>query len=336
LVIWHGDVREALTQFPDESVQCVVTSPPYLGQRSYLPDDHPDKALEIGFGQSLGDYVATMVDVFREVRRVLRKDGVLFLNLGDKRNYSGGAGGDYAPGGRKEDQPKFGAFRDPSLKPKDLMLVPARAAIALQEDGWYLRSAITWVKGGTSRESVMDRPADDTEMIYLFSKSQNHYFDRAAVPEARLNWWQITPEQSSEGHHARFPEEIPKRAILLGTSPMACPKCGAPWRRVWERTGFKAQRKPSHHPDSPTRVSSTGWQPARVPTDRFEPGCSCTGNDGSARCWVLDPFLGSGTTAAVALALGRAAIGVELNGEYIEQIAKRRLCRTQTTLLGML
>lgn len=335
LIIWHGDVREALREIPDESVQCCVTSPPYIGQRSYLPEGHPEKDKEIGYGQSLAEYVSTLVDVFREVRRILRRDGVLWLNVGDKYNYSGGAGGDYGPGGRREGQPKFGAFRDPSLKPKDLLMVPSRVAMALQEDGWYLRSRITWIKGGVSQESAMDRPTNDTEDLYLFTKSQHYFYDKAAVPEARLSWWSIAPGKRNYGHYATFPEELPRRAILLSTSPYACPRCGAPWKRVWEDTGFTARRKPSHVPGRRTQASSTGWQPARVPTDRWEPTCSCEGNDGSGRCWVLDPFLGAGTTAAVALEHGRAAIGCELNGEYI-QIAKRRFCKAQTTLVSLL
>src|SRR5690606_33567762 len=107
---------------------------PYLGLRSYLPDHHPDKDKEIGFGQSLDEYVQTMVEVFREVRRVLRTDGTVWLNIGDSYNGSGGAGGDYYEGGLREGQPAYPGRRIVGLKPKDLCMVPARVALALQED----------------------------------------------------------------------------------------------------------------------------------------------------------------------------------------------------------
>lgn len=148
--ILQGDCIQTMKTLPAASVQCVVTSPPYLNLRSYLPDGHPDKHLEIGGEQSVAEYVGRLVEVFREVRRVLRDDGVLFLNLGDSYNGSGGAGGDYGPGGLKEGQPKYAGSRMAGLKPKDLIGVPWECAFALRADGWYLRSDIIWcLSGGT-------------------------------------------------------------------------------------------------------------------------------------------------------------------------------------------
>ncbi len=342
LVIWEGDVREALRQMPDSTVQCVVTSPPYFGLRDY------GVAGQIGLESTVEEYVQTLVEVFREVRRVLRKDGTLWLNLGDSYNGSGGAGGDYGPGGLREGQPRYPGRRLEGLKPKDLIGVPWRVAFALQADGWYLRSDIIWAKPNPMPESVTDRPTKSHEYVFLLTKSPHYYYDADAIREPhsserplkvptgrnRRSVWTIATQPFPDAHFATFPAELPRLCILAGTSPYACPHCGAPWRRVVERTGAIHRREPTHTPlHKPTKVDSTGWQPATKPTDRFEPGCDCEGNDGSGRCVVLDPFWGSGTTGAVALELGRVAWGVELNPEYIE-ISKRRLCRAQTTLLG--
>lgn len=369
LVIWEGDVREALRQMPDSTVQCVVTSPPYFGLRDY------GVAGQIGLESTVEEYVQTLVEVFREVRRVLRKDGTLWLNLGDSYNGSGGAGGDYGPGGLREGQPRYPGRRLNSLKPKDLIGIPWRVAFALQADGWYLRSDIIWAKPNPMPESVTDRPTKSHEYVFLFSRSPHYYYDADAIREPahsersgnarrvlaaergrpagaggqrgvsfpwentgqgrnRRSVWTIATQPFPDAHFATFPEELPRLCILAGTSPMACPHCGAPWRRVIERTGVVHRREPTHTPlHKPTKVDSTGWAPATRPTDRFEPGCNCEGNDGSGRCVVLDPFWGSGTTGAVALELGRIAWGVELNPAYIE-ISLRRLRGAQTTLLG--
>src|SRR5690606_29133319 len=134
-------------------------------------------------GQSLDEYVQTMVEVFREVRRVLRKDGTVWLNIGDSYNGSGGAGGDYYEGGLREGQPAYPGRRIVGLKPKDLCMVPARVALALQEDGWWVRSRITWCKRAPMPESVTDRPTSATEDIYLLTKSPRYYYDAEAVRE---------------------------------------------------------------------------------------------------------------------------------------------------------
>lgn len=386
LVIWQGDVREALKQFPDESVQCVVTSPPYFGLRNYGVEG------QIGLESTVEEYVQTMVEVFREVRRVLRKDGTLWLNLGDSYNGSGGAGGDYGEGGLKEGQPKYPGRRLAGLKPKDLIGVPWAVAFALRDDGWYLRSDIIWHKPNPMPESVTDRPTKAHEYMFLLSKSAQYYYDHVAIMERALygeeharkttSWgtnrkhpnkanvekyafkgdnhttsrmtdgsygrnkrsvWTVPTRPFSEAHFAVYPPDLIEPCILAGTSPMACPHCGAPWRRVVERTGAVNKRDrvdvgdffphKGGNPSGIRSLSGATYQPQRKGTNTFEPTCSCEGNDGSGKCWVLDPFLGSGTTASVALEHGRAAIGCELNAEYIE-IAKRRLRGVQTTLLG--
>lgn len=199
-----GDVRETLRQLPDASGHCCVTSPPYWRLRSYLPDDSPDKAAELGqepeldcAGWATGSpcdecYVCHMVEVFRRVRRVLRDDGTLWLNLGDTSAASGaGSAGKHAAYTRGElcaRAPK----RAPGLKPKDTCLVPARVALALQADGWYLRRECIWAKGRSfdpeGSGSCMPSPATDAptyshEQIYLLSKRERYYYDKWAVAE---------------------------------------------------------------------------------------------------------------------------------------------------------
>lgn len=178
-----GDCLEVMRTLPAESVQCCVTSPPYYGLRSYVDSDHPDKPLEIGTEETPEAYVAKLVDVFREVRRVLRDDGVLWLNLGDSYNGSGGAGGDYSSGGLKEGQPKYPGRRVDGLKPKDIIGIPWMCAFALRADGWYLRSEIIWHKRAPMPESVTDRPTKAHEQLFLLAKSQTYYYDSIAIAE---------------------------------------------------------------------------------------------------------------------------------------------------------
>jgi len=214
-----------------------------------------------------------MVVVFRSVRRVLKDDGTLWLNLGDSYNGSGGAGGDYSPGGLKEGQPKYPGRNEKSLKPKDLMMIPARVALALQADGWWLRSEIIWHKPNPMPESVTDRPTKSHEMIYLLAKSAKYFYDAEAIkepskdpiddrgartaeehkrfPTEKVNGirasgvyptrnkrdvWTVTTKPYKEAHFATFPEALPERCIKAATPEVGCcAKCGAPWERVIEK-----------------------------------------------------------------------------------------------------
>jgi DNA modification methylase len=176
-----GDVRRALREIPEKSVHCVVTSPPYFGLRDY------GVAGQIGNEPTLQAYLDEMVSVFRELRRVLRDDGVFWLNIGDSYASAGGAGtqgsfGDRASrtftaaGSSKKGVPE-------GYKHKDLMMVPARLAIALQADGWYLRSQMPWVKRNVMPESVKDRPTSAIEYVYMFTKSTDYFYDHVAVQQ---------------------------------------------------------------------------------------------------------------------------------------------------------
>jgi DNA modification methylase len=173
----------------DQSVHCVVTSPPYWALRDYgTPGQLGLEPLHDCLGWATSDncgacYVCHMRAVFAEVWRVLRDDGTLWLNLGDSYNGSGGAGGDYNPGGLKAGQPKYPGHRGAGLKVKDLVGIPWRVAFALQADGWYLRSDIIWAKPNPMPESVTDRPTKAHEYLFLFSKSPKYYYDAHAIRE---------------------------------------------------------------------------------------------------------------------------------------------------------
>jgi DNA modification methylase len=182
----QGDVLERLAALPDESVNCVVCSPPYWGLRSYLPNGHADKAMEMGSEPTPDAYVARLVAVFREVRRVLRRDGTCWVNLGDSyandTKWGGSSGGKYVaelhgPTGIGRGK------RDTGLKPKDLCGIPWRVAFALQADGWYLRSDIVWAKPNPMPESVTDRPTTAHEYVFMLTKSARYAYDADAIRE---------------------------------------------------------------------------------------------------------------------------------------------------------
>lgn len=185
---------------------------------------------QIGLEPTVDDYVQTMVEVFREVRRVLRDDGTLWLNLGDSYNGSGGAGGDYGEGGLKEGQPKYPGRRIEGLKPKDLIGVPWRVAFALQADGWYLRSDIIWAKPNPMPESVTDRPTKAHEYLFLLSTSPQYYYDADAIREEYA-------ESSAARYAYEFKPDVPSRQVTknpaLGAGKIAQNPAGRNKRTVW-------------------------------------------------------------------------------------------------------
>ena len=205
-----ADVLDGLRAMPDGSVQCCVCSPPYWGLRMYLPEGHPDKHHEIGLEPTPAAYLERMVAVFREVRRVLRTDGVCWVNLGDSYIGGGrGGGGSFAderPGW--DDTPQgFGEKRSIAesngLKPKDLCGMPWRIAFALQADGWWLRSDIIWAKPNPMPESVTDRPTKAHEYIFLLTKSARYFYDAEAVKEAATDTGRVN---GGEGRRDEYDE----------------------------------------------------------------------------------------------------------------------------------
>jgi len=354
--ILHADVMDGLRSLPDRSVHCIITSPPYWGLRDYGIEG------QIGIEPTPEAYVERLVEVFREVHRVLRDDGTLWLNLGDSYNGRGGAGG------LKAGQPEYPGRRISALKPKDLVGIPWRVAFALQADGWYLRSDIIWSKPNPMPESVTDRPTKSHEHVFLLSKQARYFYDADSIREPptgrtdpmrfwkkgmegqakgnrndaervmqkdggigrnRRDVWRIATQHTPDAHFATFPEKLVEPCIRAGTSERgACPKCGAPWRRVVEiersdvpRYNSKsAGRRDCNYGDSDSTtlrarkivVREVGWQPS----------CAC-GTEETVPCIVLDPFAGSGTVNLVAYGLGRSSVGIELNEKYIDIIKSR-------------
>lgn len=220
LQILSGDSLALLPTLPAESVQCAITSPPYWGLRDY---DHP---AQIGAESSPELYVENLVAIFRQVHRVLRKDGTLWLNVGDGYARNGGTGscGPNAMVGNTKKLIQKRNCKVPDvwgLKDRDLMGLPWRVAFALQADGWILRSRITWVKKTAMPESVKNRPTSATEEIFMLSRSPTYYYNSAALTEASganiRNFWVLGPDASGNGHPATFPRELARRCILLGS-----------------------------------------------------------------------------------------------------------------------
>ena len=288
--IIQGDCIEVLKSLPEGIANTCITSPPYFGLRDYGVDG------QIGLEETPNSYVQKLVEVFREVKRVLRYDGTLWLNLGD--SYAGNCSRtSTGRAGYGEEREGIFTRGGDGLKPKDLIGIPWRVAFALQADGWYLRQDIIWHKPNPMPESVTDRCTKSHEYIFLLSKSQKYYYDNEAIKEqanpdttvrdrdnTRLNntpgrtrmgglkindyetrnkrsVWTVATKPFSEAHFATFPEELISPCVLAG-----CPECGL----------------------------------------------------------VLDPFMGAGTTAYVSKKLNRQYIGAELNQEYID-IANKRI-----------
>lgn len=215
-VILAGDALTALSRLPDASVQCVVTSPPYWGLRDY---NRPE---QIGLEPSLPQFLGRLTAVFREVRRVLREDGVLWLNIGD--GYTSGNRGWRAPDKKNPARAMNVRPDTPAgLKPKDLLGIPWRLAFALQDDGWYLRADIIWNKPNAMPESVKDRPTRAHEYLFLLTKKEQYYYDRTAILEPggrnKRTVWDINTQGFSGAHFATFPPRLVEPCILSATKP---------------------------------------------------------------------------------------------------------------------
>ena len=318
-----GDCLDVLKTLPAESVNCCVTSPPYWGLRSYVPDDSPDKPLEIGLDATPEAYVARLVEVFREVRRALTDDGTLWCNLGD--SYMAAQGGRQSAAGllpksgtrrthgnpRQRDDVDCSSWstRDVTekvilnqgsgLKPKDLVGIPWRVAFALQADGWYLRQDIIWHKPNPMPESVRDRCTKAHEYIFLLSKAPRYWFDRDEIREECSDKTVHTYPQPDKAQRAGC-----KTVSKSSTMRLATPDGARNRRDVWT-----VATKP--YPEAHF---------ATFPPDLIRPcvraGCPVGGT-------VLDPFAGAGTTGLVALQEGRGFLGIELNPEYVALIEKR-------------
>ena len=376
--IIQGDVFEKIGSIPDGSVHCIVTSPPYWNLRDYQTGtwEGGDAACEhkrlvggeckncgakrsdkqLGQESTPQGYVDKIVSVMRGCRRTLHDSGVMFLNIGDSysRSQEGSVqqtknpecippaskvGSSDGLVGRAE---RPGTRNGGGLPAKNLCMIPFRVAIALQEDGWFVRSVIVWHKRAPMPESVTDRPTNAWEPIFLLSKKADYYYDSFAVREKTVtqdvivrdrentkmnatpgrshmgglttnnyafrnqrNVWTLSPEPCVEDHCAVFPSEIPRRAILAGTSAHGCCKqCLAPYQRIIHC--------PAPEPGIDTTPVMKGW----------EKTCDCDCSE-IVPATVMDVFAGIGTTLSVAHELGRNAIGIELNPDYAQTICYR-------------
>ena len=314
ITILQGDCRDVLKTLPDCSVHCCVTSPPYFGLRDY------GCAGQIGLESTPDAYVAELVAVFREVRRVLRDDGTLWLNLGD--SYASFRDGKATPDSTRGDDvgtlvPKGSAmnrmastFAGSRVKHKDLIGIPWRVAFALQADGWYLRQDIIWHKPNPMPESVRDRCTKAHEYIFLLAKSPRYYYDADAVKEQQT---ESTVARAAYGWNGRTDDNSNGA------------RTGSTFKRMAE-SGEKIGTIPSDGLRNKRSVWTVSTKPYReahfatFPPDLIQPciraGCPAGGT-------VLDPFGGSGTTGEVAASEGRKAILIELNPEYVTLANKR-------------
>lgn len=344
-------------------------------------------------------YVCMLRRVCGELWRVLRSDGTLWLNLGDSYAQSGGSTSIPPKPHRPETRrplpqaartlPRNGAL--PGLKKKDLVGIPWRVALALQSDGWYLRTDIIWAKGNPMPESVTDRPTRAHEYLFLLTKSKRYYYDQVGIAEpiaaaskrrysqptllaqtggfkqefyqmrfpgqkARnrrpteilrslaeqqpltrnaRSVWQINTQPTRLPHFATFPQELPRRCIMAGTSEKGCcPHCATPWRRMVSKNnishnGLTTSLYPPGSNSYRISLLRQAMQAARnqrsltQQVTSWQPMCQCSPHE-PVPCTVLDPFLGSGTTGIVAVRQGRHFVGIDLNADYIT-LARQRI-----------
>lgn len=309
-MILIGDVREQLRTLPDESVNCVVTSPPYWGLRDYGQDG------QLGLEPTPDEYVTNMVDVFREVRRVLTNDGTFWLNIGDSYKPAGKgstkAGFNERYFGKKFESDKQSAVENhldrskfkADVKEKELVGIPWRLALALSADGWYLRQDIIWAKPNVMPESVRDRCTKSHEYVFLLTKSPKYFYDHVAIKEPvsdvslkrAQSGWKSNRPSAKAGPNGVDVEQMGTRFV----NPEGRNK-----RDVW------------FIPTASFKGAHFAVMPERLVEPCILAGCP----EGGV---VLDPFFGSGTVGVVAIRHNRKYIGVELNPEYVE-IAKKRL-----------
>lgn len=353
VTILLGDVRQHLKALAAESVQCVVTSPPYFGLRDYGVEG------QIGLEATPQAFVEVMVEVFREVRRALRDDGTLWLNLGDSyagswgsqgREYSGVgvsalSARQVAASHRK--RTGTGTIPEAGLKPKDLMGIPWRVAFALQDDGWYLRQDIIWSKPNPMPESVTDRCTKAHEYLFLLSKSGRYHFDAEAIAEGlapssieRLSQPRLDQQAGRERVPGKTNGRMKAVGKLVGANAPDRPSKGVPNDAAPRVRGVPPRHAGLESSDqsgldavgrggkrNKRSVWTVATQPfkeahfATFPPALIEP-CILAGCPKGRL--VLDPFGGAGTTGLVADRLGRDAVLIELNPAYAA-IAEKRI-----------
>jgi DNA modification methylase len=332
-VILIGDVRERLKELPDQSVNCCVTSPPYWGLRDYGNDG------QIGLEQTPDAFIAELVSVFSEVKRVLRDDGTLWLNIGD--SYASFRDGKATPDTTrgtslgilvdkgKASNRKASTFANTSIKHKDLVGIPWMLAFALRADGWYLRQDIIWHKPNPMPESVRDRCTKAHEYIFLLSKSPKYYFDNQAMQEPAKSPFDDRASRADSRAGTSMNSVGGKTGIRFGGNKYGDsddPKHATKSGNEYIATGTRNKRSVW----SVTTKPFKGAHFATFPPALIEP-CILAGSPRGGV--VLDPFFGAGTTGLVAQRHNRKWIGCELNPEYAA-IAQARI-ESESTLFTL-
>ncbi len=328
-VLVCGDAESTLRELPSESVHCCVTSPPYYNLRDY------EVGGQVGAEPTPEDYVQHLVAVFAELKRVLREDGTLWVVLGDSYVAK-----------------KLGSSS--AFKPKDLMGIPWRVALALQADGWYLRQDIIWSKGNPLPESVQDRCTRSHEYIFMLTKAERYFYDAEAIKEPAVSFhnsgnkarkvatggersrvnshlgssipWTM---ESADGTVLRNKRDVwavnvkPYKGAHFAVYPEAlvvpCIKAGSPEAGLCPKCGKVWVRVVETEKLNLSNAVLAGGTPY------VRPQCTCAVDPVPAV--VLDPFSGSGTTGVVALSLGRQYVGIDLNSDYIE-LARQRILKS--------
>jgi len=307
--IEFGDCRETMRKWAEEGVkaQTCVTSPPYYGLRDYGHEG------QIGLEETPEEYIKAMVEVFQCVWNVLEDDGTLWLNIGDSYNGSGGQGTKPNIMSKEAAEGRGGkAIKVDGIKPKDLIGIPWMMAFALRADGWYLRQDIIWHKPNPMPESVQDRCTKAHEYIFLLSKSQKYHYDADAIKEKSI----YAGEQRSFNSPKKANRNVEGKVSTGNEHPDALPTEISEYKN--KRSVWTVNPKPYE-----------GAHFAVFPSDLIEP-CILAGAPVGGI--VLDPFMGSGTTAQVAQHLGRKYLGCELNFEY-KNLQEKRLRQMSLELL---
>jgi len=375
-----GDAKEILHRFPDESIDCVLTSPPYWALRDYCI------AGQIGLEPDFRDYIKKLCEVFDEAKRVLKPAGTCWVNIGE--TYGTGSGSGIRKGMQATNRgtqynkgwQEYGKAGVPGME-KSLLQIPARFAIAMTDRGWILRNTIIWHKPNAMPQSVKDRFTMDFEYLFFFTKTPRYFFEQQLDPytEPLNRWggpktkagervkgdqyavqeredrehrpnpkgrnkrsvWTISTRPCQEAHFATFPEELAKTPIKAGCPEFICSVCGQPRVKLFKKiligrdesntkydtknsaAGRLAQKRQAYRAmglENPPAPEFIGYSNCGCDAE-FIPGI------------VLDPFIGSGTTAVVARNLDRNFIGIELNPEYVA-IAERRIAEIPQTLFN--
>lgn len=328
-MIIQGDALNVLKTLGDESINCCVSSPPYYNLRDY------GCAGQIGLENSPEEYIQKLVEIFREVKRVLKKDGTLWVNIADTYSGSGKGASNYPENAKRYKQGtnkgSVGTYISRTVtadcKPKDLIGIPWMLAFALRADGWYLRQDIIWAKPNPMPESVKDRCTKSHEYIFLFSKSPRYYFDGEAIAEPVAS---STVARLSQDLEKQQGAHTPSKAN--GRMKAAAPRYGGkkytemPDKFYRTKSGGAYDYRPKRNKRDVWTVTTKPYKGAHFatfPPDLIEPCILAGCPEGGI---VLDPFAGSGTTGMVAKKHGRDFVLIELNDEYI------KLCRDRTKI----